>query len=331
MWHLVSATVVLIIVAAGVCLIAAFLRQARRPRVICLMYHRLAPREVYDKREGTEQVFTMPAQSFEEQVRYLKNAGYSFLTADQVRAWVAGEFMPPDPSVLMTFDDGCISVYNVALPVLHRHDASAVCFFTLDPNSHVFSESAGGERRLTDEELKASDGTTIQYESHAVSHRPLRGMPHEEIRCELAESKRQLEQILSRDIRFLAIPGNWYDDHVMRIAREVGYEAVWCSRPGMVRAGMDPFGLPRVNIEGQLTMPQFVAAISPRGVAIRSVLAWVKGAPARWLGPRYWLPVRRVIMRCIPGHHLSMRRLIVVSGVVFLLMILLAVCILCAN
>jgi len=323
MWYLLLALILLPIVLAGLCFAAALYQASSRPRVVCLMYHRLAPREIYEKRQGTERVFTLPAESFEEQIRYLKNAGYSFLTCEQVRDWAAGEFTPPDPSVLLTFDDGCISVYEVALPILERHDARVVCFFTLDPESYVFTELAGGERRLSDDELKTADGPTIEFESHAVSHQPLRGMTDDEIRFELVESKCQLEQILSRDIRFLAIPGNWFDANVMKIARQVGYQAVWCSRPGFTRAGMSVYGLPRINVEGQLTMPQFVSAISPRGVAIRRFLAWIKSAPARWLGPKYWLPVRKIIMRCIPGHHLSMRRVIVISGVVLLVMIFL--------
>jgi hypothetical protein len=197
-------------------------------------------------------------------------------------------------------------------------------FVTTDPNSHVFQTDTVTARRLTEDELRTLDPDTMDVGSHAVTHRPLCELAEHEIRQELQQSKGELERILSREVNYFAVPGNWFDRRVMGIAREVGYRAVWCSKPGAVRVGMKPFGLPRINVEGQLTLAQFAAAIRPWGIAQRRMASAFKRAPGRLLGPRHWMPIRNVMMRCIPGGHLSNRRVIVAGGALTVLALLLA-------
>lgn len=274
------------------------------------MYHRFASREEYARAAGTERIFTLPTDAFEEQVAYLKSAGYCFATADEARRYAAGTWRPSSPAVLLTIDDGCASAGRLAHPILRRHGACATVFVTTDPGAYVFRLGETGDPRLGDDELRSLDGETMRFESHAVTHRPLRALEENEIRRELADSKRELERILGREVRHLAIPGNWYDGRVMRIARECGYEAVWCSKPGDVRPGASLFGLPRLNVEGPMTLPEFIAMISPSGVAKRRLVSAIKRVPGWLLGPRVWLPLRKVLLRLVPGHYLSTRRVL---------------------
>ncbi|MCG2776104.1 MAG: polysaccharide deacetylase family protein [Desulfobacterales bacterium] len=278
--------------------------------MICLMYHRLDLRENYERISGTEHIFTLPVDEFKRQIAYLKDAGYTFVTPDQVRRYLNGDLVLQEPSVLITFDDGCLSVKQYTLPILEKYEACATVFVTTDPNSHIFNLRDQPQRRLTDEELRAIDGDIINVESHAVSHRPLTALSADEIHFELAESKKELERIISREVSYLAIPGNWYSSEVMRIARELGYKAVWCSNPGMITANANPFGLPRLNVEGCLTLPQFTFSISSLGVAQRKAVSAVKRLPGFMLGPRYWLPARRFLLNWIPGQYISRQRII---------------------
>jgi|GEM_PF-362886 len=312
-WCLV--VVLLPVVVGGIVLLACCVQELSRPRVVCLMYHRLASREAYQQITGTERIFALPVDEFERQVCYLKEAGYTFVSPEQVERIVARRLEPPGSAVLITFDDGCRSVAELGVPILKKHAVQATLFVTTDPDSHAFKTVGDADRRLTDEELRALDPGTVHIASHAVTHRPLRGLAADEIRRELESSKRELERILSRDVDYFAVPGNWFDRNVMRIAQEVGYKAVWCSNPGTVRGGSDLFKLPRVNVEGQLTLPQFIAALSPVGIAKRRIASGLKRAPGRLLGPRYWLPLRKVIMACIPGGYLSNRRVIAIGSV----------------
>ena len=293
------------------------------------MYHRVASREAYDRITGGERVWTVPLDQFELQIGHLASSGFSFLSADRLRCCVDGTTALPERSVLVTFDDGCVSVEQ-AVPVLQRYGACATVFVTTDPRSVVFDPREGSERRLTDDELRSLDGDVLRFEAHGVTHRALRGAAESTIRDELIGSKHELERILNRPIDYMAVPGNWWDSKVMRIARDAGYQAVWVSNPGSVRRGSGLFGLYRVNVEGEYTIDQFIAALTPWGIAQRRLLSFIKRAPGRILGPRWWLPIRRVVLRLIPGGRLPMRAMLAMSvpvlvlavGVIILLLLL---------
>jgi peptidoglycan/xylan/chitin deacetylase (PgdA/CDA1 family) len=302
-----------VVVVAGLFL-RLVCRESRRPRVVCLMYHRFCTPEEYDRAVGTERIFKLPVDRFDRQIAWLKQKGYAFVSPEQVARFTLGEQDLPQPAVMITFDDGSLSVHDLALPVLRRHEAAGMAFVTTDPTSYVFQSGDGGQRRMTDDELRDLAGT-IQVGSHAVTHRPLRALSEEDICQELSESRRQLETVLGTPVEYLAIPGNWFDERVMRVAREVGYRAVWCSNPGSVQVGAGNYALCRINVEGPLTLPRFISAIGPIGIAQRQMVAWVKRMPSRLLGPRFWLPLRKLLLACIPGRYVSTGRMIAALGV----------------
>lgn len=292
---------------------AAAVRAAGRPRVLALMYHRVAPREAWERLRGTERVFTVAREDFEAQIAELEHRGWTFVGPDEVAEFARGERSLADRSVLLTVDDGCVSAHREILPVLARRAATAILFVTTDPGSAIF-RLGEGERRVTDDEIRELARAGVEIGSHAVSHRALSTLSDGEIRRELAESKRELERVLDRTVRHFAVPANWFDERVLRIAREEGYTAVWCSRPDGVRAGTGAYGLPRVNIEGGMSLAGFRRAISPAGIAQRGVVMALRGLPKRLVGPRGWSWLRGRVLARVPGHWLSPRRMAMATG-----------------
>lgn len=300
----------------GLCWLGLLLwQETRRPRVICLMYHRLVSRRQYARLHGTERVFAMPLETLAEQIQWLKSMGYRFLTPEEVVQFAQGRLALPERSVHISFDDGCLSVLTSGLSILQQHGARATLFVTTDPGSQVFPPDDPGQRRMTDEELGRWTAAGFELGSHGVTHKPLHMLPDEELTAELKGSRETLERMLGQPVRHLAIPGNWYDDRVLAEARRCGYGAVWCSRQGAVRRGDPLFGLPRVNMDGDLNLRQFAATISPAGMVGCRVLAAAKRAPKQVLGYARWMKVRVWLLRCVPGGYLSKRRLLLLFGV----------------
>ena len=69
--------------------------------------------------------------NFEEQLLYLKK-NYSIISIDQLREFLFKNIKLPERSVLITLDDGDMSVYNNALPIFKKHDIPAVVFVITD-------------------------------------------------------------------------------------------------------------------------------------------------------------------------------------------------------
>jgi peptidoglycan/xylan/chitin deacetylase (PgdA/CDA1 family) len=297
-------------------------QQSRRPHVLCLMYHRLARRRDCKGIQGVNRHYTVAVEELEAQVSYLKKEGFRFLTADEASRFARGKLALEKPAVMLTFDDGCVSVFEAALPVLQRHSVPATAFITTDPASYVFGY---GQRRMSYDELRGVERAGVRCESHGVTHRPLLQLSNEELTAELITSKSELQEVLGREIKFLSAPGNWIDRRVVRLAKQAGYEAIWVSEPGAVRPDSNPFGLPRLNVDGTATLDQFAASMTPWGVAQRNLVYTAKLLPKRLAGPRLWYSLRSRLLPWVPGGYLSFARwrLIVTVPVIFLALVIL--------
>jgi peptidoglycan/xylan/chitin deacetylase (PgdA/CDA1 family) len=263
------------------------------------MYHRIPLDADYAGCSGSEKRFSLPVSKFQEQIAYLLEAGYEFVSFREVVNTLEKQYRPSDKAVLLTFDDGCQSVYDNAFPILKEYDLPAAVFVTTDPNSNIFKLCTEKESRMTADQLCVLEQNNIAIGSHGVSHRPLTYLSQDDLRIELADSKKTLEQMLSRTVDALAVPGNWIDKTVLKIARQVGYRTICTSRPGAVGPRTDIYRIPRVNIEGTLTMEQFRHRISPAGILKKRVSASIKRFPALLLGPERWIPIRKKMVSLI--------------------------------
>ncbi len=288
-----------------------------RPGLICLMYHRVIDPAAWGKLASAEQIYAIGADRFEAQMWFLKERGYEFLTLEEAVEVIQGTRSLCGPSILITFDDGCQSVFDWAYPILRKLDLPAAVFVTTELTSAVFDVDGGRDERLTDEQIRELHTNRIGIGSHGVQHLPLSGLQDQELRAELDGSMRALEGVTGAKVNTLAIPGNWYDARVLGFAERSGYEAVWCSDPGIVRGARNPWGIPRVNVEGTSDLDAFAAAISPSMILQRRLILEAKKLPKRVVGPQRWLVFRRTVLARISGDLLSTTKLLKTARYLF--------------
>lgn len=79
--------------------------------------------------------------------------------------------------------------------------------------------------------------------SHTISHRQLPTLTDAELAFELADSRRQLEDLSGRAVTWFAPPGGHYDARSLPAARKVGYLYVrtmdWGYAPELESGGVD--------------------------------------------------------------------------------------------
>ena len=66
---------------------------------------------------------------FEWQIKQLTKKGYNFITFEDV---VLGKYDEKQKNIILTFDDGCESLYFNAFPILKKYNAKAVVYVVTD-------------------------------------------------------------------------------------------------------------------------------------------------------------------------------------------------------
>ncbi|OGQ56733.1 MAG: hypothetical protein A3J24_05645 [Deltaproteobacteria bacterium RIFCSPLOWO2_02_FULL_53_8] len=94
------------------------------PSIPVFMYHHVAP--------NTGDMITVTPDTFDSQMRSIKEGGYRTLSLDETTAFISGAFTPKEKCAVITFDDGYLDNYIHAYPVLKRYGLSAAVFLVTD-------------------------------------------------------------------------------------------------------------------------------------------------------------------------------------------------------
>jgi hypothetical protein len=102
---------------------------------------------------------------------------------------------------------------------------------------------------LTDQMIHTMAAQGVEIGAHTISHPILAKLNDESARFEIAESKRQLEAITGKPVRYFAYPngkpGIDFHERHMAMARDAGFEAAFSTAMGAAGNHHDRFALPR--------------------------------------------------------------------------------------
>ena len=227
---------------AGTGALAARRRFETTPTVRALMYHRFG--------DSTRDPLCVDTETFEKQVRWLAQEKLA-VSVDQLMAFLEGRGTIRRGSVLITVDDGYLSVLSHMAPILHRYRVPAVAYVT---TGRLGSDRPDArERYLSWDEAAKLPELGITVGSHAHTHRSLGRMPLAQARDEGARSRELLQSRLGIEASSFAYPYGMRPDHSPKTAavlRELGYRSVFTAMHGAIVPGSDPHSLPRIKVEG---------------------------------------------------------------------------------
>ena len=222
----------------------------------CLLYHSLSA-------ETGKNVYTVSEFDFNAQLEFLSHRGYQAITVEDYldlrrQGGTSYQF------VLLTFDDGTKSDYDLALPLLKKYGYKATLF--------IIAGRVGQTGRLSWQNLKEMKSEGMSIQSHTFSHRILSGLSAEEIFIELSESKKVIESEIGPRVCHLSLPFGFGNKAVQAAARQVGYQAIWTSRFGVNRPGDNPFSLKRNVVRNSLTLKAFTNILQPNLIIFQKEL-----------------------------------------------------------
>jgi len=219
-------------------------------KLLILMYHKVdrLPPGARHRRN-----YVLPEQ-FDAQLAALTRWGYQTISFADWLAYRRGERSPrslPHRPIILTFDDGYRSTYEIAWPLLRRHGCAATVFLVSDlvGKTNAWDADELQEPLLGPAEIAELRAGGIEFGSHTRTHAPLTTVSPHQARAELGDSRAALERLLGEPVRVLCYPYGKQNRAVRALAREAGYEAAVIARRRLNSTATDPFRLARLRID----------------------------------------------------------------------------------
>ena len=204
----------------------------------------------HDISESKKGRFRLPAYEFENQLRYIKENGFSTVTLSSLFNGTI-----PENAVILTFDDITLNFYKRVYPLLKKYGMKATGFVI------VYGVSSKGSSKITWKMLREMESSgLVDFESHTMNHLNLPKCSPQTVKTELSMSKGIIEAKLDKVVNFIAWPYGEYNTGVEDIAKQLGYKGLVTfgydsSLPNMRIINLSKIG--RVEVNGNLDISGF--------------------------------------------------------------------------
>jgi len=243
---------------------AATQREARRQvPVMVLFYHRVADQHPNG--------WTISNARFQAQVEWLQQR-FEIVTLEEGQRRIAAE-QNDRPTVCITFDDGYADNCTTAIPWLLDHDIPFTYFVA---SNHVqsgepFAHDIQCGQPLapnTALQLREMAQAGVEIGAHTRTHADLGKMTSEEvIYDEIVGSKRDLESLIDRPVRYFAFPFGLPENlstTAFRVAFQAGLWGVCSAYGGYNLPDDDSFHLQRIHGDPEWSRFRNWLTVDPR-------------------------------------------------------------------
>lgn len=212
---------------------------------IC-MYH-----YVYDKDNPPKDKLNsnfIEVHALEEELQYLTENNYYFPTWEEVEKFVSGDYLLPEKSVVLTFDDGAYSFLNLGVPLFEKYKVPVTSFLI---------GNIDGEKKV---KKYASEYMTFQSHSYNM-HRgggnighggifPV--MSHDDA---VADLQKSIE--IGGNSDAFAYPYGDYNDSCVQAVKDAGFKCAVTTEYRRAKPGDNPLLLPRVRMSMGQSLESF--------------------------------------------------------------------------
>ena len=213
------------------------------PKIVILMYHNL----VYG-RTGAE--YNRDIYNFEHDLAFLR-ARFRIIDFHDLVAIAQGEMELDTDAAIISFDDGDLSVYAVAFPLLRDYEIKAT-FFLIAGSVGDIGYMNWTQIREMEASRNPAGERLFTFGSHSTSHAYMGDLDQATLEKELQGSRQIIEDNTGEKVRFLALPfgsGSGRQD-IIDLAEAAGYTAIRTSDVGYIVPGkIDLWRLPAIYID----------------------------------------------------------------------------------
>jgi peptidoglycan/xylan/chitin deacetylase (PgdA/CDA1 family) len=203
---------------------------------LSFLYHEL-------RHEPSDYSYVLGCAAFEEQVDFF------------ARVRESGGLLWPR----ITFDDGHLSNYEYALPILESRGVVAHFFLTVG----WMGQRAG---YMDWAQVRALYAAGQRVGAHGWTHTLLTHCSAAQLERELLDARKALEDRLGSAVTSVSLPGGRYNRRVLAACRAAGYGEIFTSIPRAEVSGAELIG--RVNVRAGMSVAALAALLEPGSGAL---------------------------------------------------------------
>ncbi|MFD0696962.1 polysaccharide deacetylase family protein [Paenibacillus sp. GCM10027628] len=186
--------------------------------------------------------YVLHPDAFARQMKYLAAHHYTPISLSDFALMLEKKKVVPRRPVLLTFDDGYVDNYELALPLLRQYGFPAAVF--------VLPGNIGHENYLSWPQIKEMLAAGWEVQPHSMTHPHLPQLTAAQQREEITESRRQIEAQLGTTADIFAYPYGEYNEETLAILKEAGFRYSFTTKPGWAASSQNRYELHRIVVRG---------------------------------------------------------------------------------
>jgi peptidoglycan/xylan/chitin deacetylase (PgdA/CDA1 family) len=195
----------------------------------------------------------VPPHDFAAEMGWLAHHGYQAVTLMRVYdSWTKGAKLPARP-IVISFDDGYLSQFTQAFPVLRMHHWHGV--LNMEVN---FLHGTGA---LVPWRVRTLIHAGWEVDAHTLTHPDLTTLDDAELSRQVHGSRVALQRTFHVPVDFFCYPAGRYDARVIRAVKLAGFLGATTTKYGLARPpGL--FTLDRIRINGSDGVSGFASKLT---------------------------------------------------------------------
>ncbi len=195
------------------------------------MYHRF--------NEGKYPSTNIQLDIFKKQLEIIENEGIKFIHPSNFEESL--KKMKNERKILLTIDDGLLSFYENAWPILKERNIPFILF--------VSTREVGAFNYMNWEQIKElNNSDNVEIGNHSHSHEYLVEKTSAEIRDDIIKSINIFEEKLGRNSKFFSYPFGEYSLELKKIIKDLKFKYAFGQHSGVIDETKDLWELPRFPI-----------------------------------------------------------------------------------
>ncbi|HEX6983572.1 MAG TPA: polysaccharide deacetylase family protein [Balneolaceae bacterium] len=233
-------------------------RSRKTPNIKVLMYHRLSK----EKPEKLGDLHVVHVDDFRRQLRLIEALNFMPITFEDYLLYREGKLTLPKKPIILTFDDGHLDTFELALPILKEFDMRAVIFVLGNRKQrYAHWENKHDETNyplMEDQHIIEAREDGFEIGAHSMTHADLSKLGQKAMQREIKGSKESIESLLGESIVSFAYPFGGVARNVISITQQAGFKYGCGVYTGPPNFGDDNFDIRRLAITSKTNTAAFL-------------------------------------------------------------------------